>query len=66
MKCDSWASLLARTFASHYFGREPKAKVTIIMVIFLVLILFLVFLNFFQGVAPFLGATLDESKPPFL
>jgi hypothetical protein len=28
MKCDSWASLLARIFASHCFGHEPKAKVT--------------------------------------
>jgi hypothetical protein len=27
MKCDSWASLLARTFASLCFGRKPKAKV---------------------------------------
>jgi len=27
MKCDSWASLLARTFASPCLGREPNAKV---------------------------------------
>jgi hypothetical protein len=27
MKCDSWASLLACTFASFCFGRKPKAKV---------------------------------------
>jgi hypothetical protein len=27
MKCDSQASLLARTFASPYFGREAKVKV---------------------------------------
>jgi hypothetical protein len=27
MKCDSRASLLARTFASPSFGHEPKAKV---------------------------------------
>jgi hypothetical protein len=27
MKCDSRASLLARTFASPYIGREPKVKV---------------------------------------
>jgi hypothetical protein len=27
MRCDSWASLLARTFASRCIGREPKAKV---------------------------------------
>jgi hypothetical protein len=27
MKCDSWASLLARTFTSLCLGREPKAKV---------------------------------------
>jgi hypothetical protein len=27
MKCDFWASLLARTFASPCFGCEPKAKV---------------------------------------
>jgi hypothetical protein len=29
MKCDSWALLLARTFASPYLGRKPKAKVMI-------------------------------------
>jgi hypothetical protein len=27
MKCDSWASLLAHTFTSLCFGREPKTKV---------------------------------------
>jgi hypothetical protein len=27
MKCDSQASLLARTFASPCFGHEPKARV---------------------------------------
>jgi len=27
MKCDSQASLLARTFAIPYFGCEPKARV---------------------------------------
>jgi hypothetical protein len=27
MKCDSQASLLARTFASLCFGRKPKVKV---------------------------------------
>jgi hypothetical protein len=27
MKCDSRASLLAHTLASHYFGRKPKARV---------------------------------------
>ncbi len=27
MRCDSRASLLARTLASLYFGYEPKAKV---------------------------------------
>jgi hypothetical protein len=27
MKCDSWASLLARTLASPCFGCEPKARV---------------------------------------
>jgi hypothetical protein len=27
MKCNSRASLLARTFASHCLGREPKARV---------------------------------------
>jgi hypothetical protein len=26
MKCDSWASLLARTFTSLYLGREPKVR----------------------------------------
>jgi len=29
MKCDSWASVLARTFASPCFGRESKFRVTI-------------------------------------
>jgi len=29
MRCDSRASLLARTFASPCFGREPKARVAI-------------------------------------
>jgi len=28
MKCDSWASLLACTFASLCFGREPKVRAT--------------------------------------
>ncbi len=32
MKCDSCASLLARTFANPYLGREPKAKVATIYV----------------------------------
>jgi hypothetical protein len=27
MKCESQTSLLARTFASPYLGRKPKAKV---------------------------------------
>ncbi len=27
MKCDYWASLLAYTFTSPYFGHKPKAKV---------------------------------------
>jgi len=27
MKCDSWASLLARTLASPCLGCEPKARV---------------------------------------
>jgi hypothetical protein len=27
MKCDSQASLLARTFASLYLNHEPKARV---------------------------------------
>jgi hypothetical protein len=27
MKCDSWASLLARTFASLSLSREPKPRV---------------------------------------
>jgi hypothetical protein len=30
MRCDFWASLLARTFASPYFGCELKAKVVIV------------------------------------
>ncbi len=29
MKCDSWASLLARTFASFCLNHEPKARVAI-------------------------------------
>jgi hypothetical protein len=29
MKCDYWASLLTHTFASLYFGRKPKVKVAI-------------------------------------
>jgi hypothetical protein len=29
MRCDSQASFLACNFASPYFGRKPKAKVTI-------------------------------------
>jgi hypothetical protein len=29
MKCDSWTSLLVRTFESPYFGHEPKARVVI-------------------------------------
>ncbi len=35
-----------------------------VMIFFSISILFLVFLSFLQGVAPFLGATLDELKPP--
>jgi hypothetical protein len=27
MKCDSWASLLACTFASLYLGHKPKARI---------------------------------------
>jgi len=27
MKCDSWASFLAHTFASPHFGHERKVKV---------------------------------------
>jgi hypothetical protein len=27
MKCDSWASLLARTLVNSYFGHEPKVRV---------------------------------------
>jgi hypothetical protein len=34
MKCDFWASLLARTFASPCLGRKPKARVAITRVIF--------------------------------
>jgi hypothetical protein len=32
IKCDSHASLLARTFASPYFGHKPKAKVATYLV----------------------------------
>jgi hypothetical protein len=31
MSCDSRASLLARNLASLYFGREPKARVAIML-----------------------------------
>jgi hypothetical protein len=31
MKCDSWASFLAHTFASLCLGHEPKAKVATTM-----------------------------------
>jgi hypothetical protein len=31
MKCDSWASLLACTFASPCLGHKPKARVVTIM-----------------------------------
>jgi len=29
MRCDSWASLLARTFVTPCLGHEPKARVAI-------------------------------------
>jgi hypothetical protein len=32
MKCDSWASLSACTFAIHCFGYKPKAKVATLCV----------------------------------
>jgi hypothetical protein len=32
MRCDSRASLLACTLASFYLGREPKARVTTVLV----------------------------------
>jgi hypothetical protein len=32
MKCDSWASLLAHTFASPCFGREPKVRIATFLV----------------------------------
>jgi len=31
MKCDSWASYMARTFASPHLDREPKVTVTTII-----------------------------------
>jgi hypothetical protein len=31
MKCDFWASLLAHTFVSLYFGRKPKVRVATIV-----------------------------------
>jgi hypothetical protein len=38
MKCDSQASLLARTFTSPCFGHEPKAKVaTLVLTLFICL-----------------------------
>jgi hypothetical protein len=33
MKCDSRDSPLARTFASPYLGREPKARVVTILIL---------------------------------
>jgi hypothetical protein len=30
MRCDSWASLFARTFANPCLGQEPKVRVTTI------------------------------------
>jgi hypothetical protein len=35
MKCDSWASLLAHTFACPYLGWEPKARVTTLILFIL-------------------------------
>jgi len=32
MKCDFWASLLARTFAGPCLGRKPKVRVVIIFI----------------------------------
>jgi hypothetical protein len=32
MKCELWASLLARTFASPYLGYKPKARVATLLV----------------------------------
>jgi hypothetical protein len=29
MRCDPWASFLARNLASPYFGGKPKARVVI-------------------------------------
>jgi hypothetical protein len=37
MKCDSRASFLACTFASPYFGREPKAKI-VAKIIFVIIL----------------------------
>jgi hypothetical protein len=37
MRCDSWASLLARTLATLCFGHNPKAKVATLKVCFLTL-----------------------------
>jgi len=34
MKCDSQASLLARTFASPYLGHKPKARVVTLLFVF--------------------------------
>jgi len=35
MKCDSRASLLARTFASPYVGHEPQARVMTILILWM-------------------------------
>jgi len=34
MKCDSWASFLAHTFASPCFDHEPRVRVVILILIF--------------------------------
>jgi len=44
MRCDSWASFLARTLVSPYFGHEPKAKVATNSVVLNIIILKVKFL----------------------
>ncbi len=44
MKCDSWASILARIFASLCFGCKPKAKVMISLAQFSIYHTFITFL----------------------
>jgi hypothetical protein len=54
MKCDSWASLLAHTFARPCLGHEPKARVATIHV--------KVKIERAQGLKSWLGLGLDVER----